>query len=200
LSVDLVGIIVGLVSGLFGGAVGGVLTARRIAVGAERGRAQFEAEEAIRATVTVYRATVTFDHNQVFEVSHYAKEYTSVAGQEAFGAKVLQQVGHLGRRSREAIKKELRLLLGSLPYELAVQRAHVPEERLDVEKEKARQALVLHQVLAVEETTVDGLLRQMLATQNRGDLHHDLFRQATASLDRILAEVGAPLEKARGQA
>lgn len=188
---DVLGTIVSVIAGLFGGALGGVLTAGKIARSAERARRQFEAEEGVRAAVTVYRATMVFDHEQLYEVSHFSTDYTSVAGQETFAGELLARMPYLPHKVGEKLRTELRKLLGDLTYNLAVQRAFVPQDRLDPDREGQRQALVLFQVLHSEEDEIEGTLRQMLASQNRGEYHNDLYKLAVGSLDRMLDAVAS---------
>jgi hypothetical protein len=190
-----------IATSLLGGAVGGVLTAGKIARSGEKARARFEAEEAIRASVTVYRATMVYDHEQLYEPSHYSKEYTSVEGQEIFASDVLTRLPSLSKKTGERVQAELQILLGDLTYKLAVQRAFVPLDRIDPDKEGERRALVLFQILNTEEDRLEGLLRRMLASQNRGESHNELYAEALMALDRILLAVSGrrPRQKRGGK-
>lgn len=178
-----------VVTSLLGGAVGGILTAGKIARSGEKARARYKAEQEIRTTVLKYRATIVFDHDQLYEKSAYSKDYTSVAGQESFASQVEIRLSFIPKKAATTIRAAMTGLLGDVTYDLAVQRTYVPEERLDPDRESKRRALVLHQILKTEQELVEGLLSQMLASQNSGDKHHEFYRQALVSLDAMEAAV-----------
>jgi hypothetical protein len=182
--------IVSAVAGLSGGAVGGVLTAGQISRRSELARHRLAAENALRGIVETFRATIVFDHDQVYEASRFSKDYASVGGQEEFAVAVLSRLHPLGKRTARVLRAEVLLLVGDLRYKLAEQRRSLPSERLDPDHETMRQSLALHRILNAGGERVDGLLPGMLATQNDPAPHGALYEQCLASLTRMLEALG----------
>lgn len=196
---DALELILGAVTGVFGGAVGGVLTAGQISQRAELARERLDAQRTLREVIRRYRATIVFDHDQVYEVSHFSTDYSSITGQEEFAAAILSNVGALRRRPQLVLRAELLRLVGDLRFRLAAQRTWLPPERLDPERESKRQSLALHQIIHSGEERVDGLLPSILGSQNEPERHSELYRQALAALDVMLAAVGDERHPATGR-
>ena len=188
--VDLIGMIVSVVAGLLGGAVGGVLTAGQISRRSELARQRLVAENALREIVETFRATIVFDHDQVYEVSQFSKDYASVGGQEEFAVAVLSRLHPVRKRTAQALRAEVLVLVGDLCYELSEQRRSLPSERLDPDRETRRQSLALHRILHAGDERVDGLLPGLLASQNDPAQHGVLYEQCLASLTRMLEALG----------
>ena len=179
-------VVTGAVAGLFGGAVGGVLTAGQISRRSELAREQLGAERALRELIERYRATIVFDHNQVFEASKFSKDYASITGQEEFAIAVLAHVEPLGERTVQDLRSEVLELVGDLRLRLAEQRTWLPVEQLDPEREGKRQSLALYQIRHSGDERVYGLLPNLLKSQNDPNQHEVLYQATLASLDRML--------------
>jgi len=186
---DAVATAVSAVAGLFGGAVGGVLTAGQIALRGELARERVAAENALRARIQSYKATLVFDRGEVYRSSRFTEDYASIAGQDAFASSVLEVLYPLRRRPAEVLRSEVRLLIGDFRFASLLERVALPPERLHPDRERQRQALELHRIIHAGEERVLGVLPQLLATQNDPPTHENLYSQAVASLDRMLAAV-----------
>jgi hypothetical protein len=184
---DLWSTLIGVISGLFGGAVGGVLTAGRITRSGEVARARFAAEGVVASVIQRYRSILVYEHDQVYEKSAFSEEYASIPGQEEFARAVLVELPRMSRKKALNIELELKNLVGSLTYALAVQRTYIEPDRFAPEREALRRALTLRQFL-FEPASLDAILPRMLATQNDGQ-HVLHYTAALDALGRILGQV-----------
>lgn len=187
---DLVNLVSSAVVGLFGGAAGGVLTAGEISRRSELARQRLTARRRLTELVNCYRATIRFDHDQLYETSRFSEDYGSIEGQEAFAVAILRALEPIDSRTAQRLRTELLALVGDLRFKLAEQRAWLPDERLDADRESKRQSLALYQILHAGDERVDGLLPQLLQTQNDPQRHQTLYESAVASLDRMLTVLG----------